>query len=217
MRTRAIFSFEFRGGRHLGFRTFHGCSRSRPGCLFIVLTLVLTTRLHRDKQPGLHRLQPWNVINPRWRPPRNSKLKMASIRMRFKKIIKNILEFFFTNLQSRVYYQPLVSQGGLGRAGQLPRAALFGGGTFGVLGSFVRNVLLQIRFKCLDFAQKCCQNAGNAISETQISKMFRGDMPPDPPSWTRLSYVACTPPGGGIFEFRPRVVNRLATPVLPTF
>ena len=45
--------------------------------------------------------------------------------------------------------------------------------------------------KCLDFAQKRCQNARNAISETQISK---GGMAPDLPSWTRL-------------------VNRLATPV----
>ena len=43
------------------------------------------------------------------------------------------------------------------------------------LGSFVRNVLLQIRFKCLDFAQKCCQNVGNAISETQFSNIFRGE------------------------------------------
>ena len=56
------------------------------------------------------------------------------------------------------------------------RGALFwgrhflGGGTLGVLGSFVRNVVLQIRFKCLDFAQKCCWNVGNGISETQISK-----------------------------------------------
>ena len=39
-----------------------------------------------------------------------------------------------------------------GRVVQLPRAALSGGGTLGVLGSFVRNVLLQIRFKCLAFA-----------------------------------------------------------------
>ena len=27
----------------------------------------------------------------------------------------------------------------------------------------------------------CPQNAGNAISETQNSKNFRGSMPPDPP------------------------------------
>ena len=43
--------------------------------------------------------------------------------------------------------------------------------------------------KCLDFAQKRCQNARNAISETQISKISKKN-----PSWTRL-------------------VNRLATPV----
>ena len=34
----------------------------------------------------------------------------------------------------------------------------------------MRNVLLQIRFKCLAFPQKCRQIAGNAISVTQISK-----------------------------------------------
>ena len=36
MRIRAIFSFEFRAGSHLGLMTFHGCSRSRPGCLFLL-------------------------------------------------------------------------------------------------------------------------------------------------------------------------------------
>ena len=54
------------------------------------------------------------------------------------------------------------------------------------LGSFVRNVLLQIRFKCLDFAQKCYQSAIN---------YFEGRHAPDPLSWTRLtaalSYEAC--------------------------
>ena len=54
-----------------------------------------------------------------------------------------------------------------------PGRHFLGAGTFELLGSFVRNVLLQIQFKCLDFSQKCCQNAGNAISETQISKIFR--------------------------------------------
>ena len=33
----------------------------------------------------------------------------------------------------------------------------------------------------LDFAQKCPQNAGNAISENQISKHFQGGMSLDPP------------------------------------
>ena len=33
----------------------------------------------------------------------------------------------------------------------------------------------------LDFAQKCSQNAGNAISETLNSKMFWQRIPPDPP------------------------------------
>ena len=34
--------------------------------------------------------------------------------------------------------------------------------------------------KPIYFVQKCPQNAGNAVSETQISKHFRGSMPPDP-------------------------------------
>ena len=33
----------------------------------------------------------------------------------------------------------------------------------------------------LDFAQKSPQNAGNTISENQISKICRRGMPPDPP------------------------------------
>ena len=37
-------------------------------------------------------------------------------------------------------------------------------------------------FKLIYFAQKCPQNAGNAVSETQISKHFRGGMPLDPPT-----------------------------------
>ena len=32
------------------------------------------------------------------------------------------------------------------------------------------------------FVQKCPQNAGNAVSETQISKNFRVGMPPDRPT-----------------------------------
>ena len=38
----------------------------------------------------------------------------------------------------------------------------------------------------------CSQNAENAISETQISKIFRGHMPPDPPR--RLVPSALAPP-----------------------
>ena len=74
----------------------------------------------------------------------------------------------------------------------------------------MRNVLLQIRFKCLDFAQKCCQNAGNAISETQISKMFPGGTCPRTPQVGR-AYVY--PAWGRHIQVFPRVVNPLATPV----
>ena len=45
MRTRAIFCFEFGPGRHLGLMTFHGCSRSRPGCLFLNSITVFRTEL----------------------------------------------------------------------------------------------------------------------------------------------------------------------------
>ena len=67
-----------------------------------------------------------------------------------------------------------------------------GGQHFLSFGEFCEKcATLQILFKCLDFAQTCCQNAGNAISETQISNIFRGGMSPYHP------VVA-------IFEFRPR-------------
>ena len=68
----------------------------------------------------------------------------------------------------------------------MPRASLLGG--------FVRNVLLQIRFKCIAFAQKCRDNAGNAISETNFNYVY--------PAWGRHIRVS------------PRVVNRLHRPVL---
>ena len=35
-------------------------------------------------------------------------------------------------------------------------------------------------FQTLYFAQKCPQNAGNVVSETQNSKEFRGEHPPGP-------------------------------------
>ena len=41
------------------------------------------------------------------------------------------------------------------------------------------------RKKPIYFAQKCPQNAGNAVSETQISKNFLGGMPPDPLQFCR--------------------------------
>ena len=58
MRIRAIFSFEFRGGRHLGLMTFHGCSRSRPGCLFVYsfdarFDYTTTVRLYLKKYNSL--------------------------------------------------------------------------------------------------------------------------------------------------------------------
>jgi hypothetical protein len=48
------------------------------------------------------------------------------------------------------------------------------------------------------------QNAGNGISGVQISKKFRGGMPPDPPSYARprnmiLSHFKLDPPlKGGV-------------------
>ena len=46
-------------------------------------------------------------------------------------------------------------------------------------------------FKPIYFAQKCPQNAGNAISETQISKHFWGSMSPNP---TRIVSSLWPPP-----------------------
>ena len=64
-----------------------------------------------------------------------------------------------------------------GERGSCPGQHFLGGGTFGVLGDFVRNVLLQTRFKCLAFAKKCLENAGNTISDKQISNLLRGGTP----------------------------------------
>ena len=46
---------------------------------------------------------------------------------------------------------------------------------------FQRPKISKWDFKPIFFAQKCPQNAGNAVSEIQISKNFRGGMlAPDP-------------------------------------
>ena len=92
---------------------------------------------------------------------------------------------------------------GWGARGTVAPGGTFEGRHLEFLGVFVRNMLLQIRFKCLDFAQKCCQNAGNAISETQISKFFEGGNAPGPPSWTRRKARTCTPPGAADSSFAP--------------
>ena len=44
-----------------------------------------------------------------------------------------------------------------------------------------KNTVTKCDLRPLDIAQKCPQNAGNAISENQISKIFRGGMHPDLP------------------------------------
>ena len=46
---------------------------------------------------------------------------------------------------------------------------------------FQRPKISKWDFKPIYFAQKYPQNAGNAVSEIQISKNFRGGMPLDPP------------------------------------
>ena len=43
-----------------------------------------------------------------------------------------------------------------------------------------RNCVKKWDFRPLYFAQKCPQNAGYAVSETQNSKEFRGEHPPGP-------------------------------------
>ena len=67
----------------------------------------------------------------------------------------------------------------------------------------MRNVLLQIRFKCIAFAQKCRQNAGNAISKIQISKHFRGGMPRNPLVGRALRRVHVARLGAAYSSFGP--------------
>ena len=81
-----------------------------------------------------------------------------------------------------------------GRAGQLPGQHFW---------SFVGNVLSQIRFKCLYFAQKCCQKARNAISETQISKIFQGVWPRTPLVGCALRRVHVSHLGAAYLSFAP--------------
>ena len=55
-----------------------------------------------------------------------------------------------------------------------------------------RNSVKKWDFRPLYFAQKCPQNAGNAVSETQNSKEFRGEHPPRTPR-NVSSHLACRP------------------------
>ena len=65
----------------------------------------------------------------------------------------------------------------------MPQVALFlEGGTLGFKYlMYYSNTDLDPRMlsQAIRSAQKCCQNAGNADSETQISKTFEGGIPPD--------------------------------------
>jgi hypothetical protein len=48
---------------------------------------------------------------------------------------------------------------------------------------FITNFTIKTLFwEAENFFKMCSQNAGNAISETQILKISWGGMPPDPPS-----------------------------------
>ena len=69
-------------------------------------------------------------------------------------------------------------------------------------------------FKYLTRFKKCCQNAGNAISETQISKHFRGSMPSDPLDWRALQCVRIPPGDGRHFKNSPLVELLFTTPLL---
>ena len=55
----------------------------------------------------------------------------------------------------------------------------------------------------LDFAQKCPQNAGNAIYENQISNIFREIMPPRLP--TNVSSVWPNVPGSQNLSWPPQL------------
>ena len=107
MRIRAIFNFEFRGGRHLGLTTLHGCSRSRPGCLFVYsFDFTTTVRLYltllkviivllQEKQTT----RPWSTATVERRQskmaaPAKFKDENGSYSHAILKINKNIFEFF---------------------------------------------------------------------------------------------------------------------------
>ena len=68
----------------------------------------------------------------------------------------------------------------------------------------IRRLILNPRVlsQAIRSAQKCCQNAGNVISEPKISKHFRTACPRTPLEWTALRRVRMryTPSGGGQFK-----------------
>ena len=68
---------------------------------------------------------------------------------------------------------------------------------------WVRRWIAKCDLRHLDFAQKCPQNAGNAISENQISKIFRGGIAPDPPR--NMSSLSPNVPGAPNLSCPPQL------------
>ena len=51
---------------------------------------------------------------------------------------------------------------------------------------FLENSAFFSKFRSHNFNKKCAQNAGNRISEARDFKIFRGRIPPDPPTYARF-------------------------------
>ena len=62
---------------------------------------------------------------------------------------------------------------------------------------FLENSAFFSKFQSQNFNKKCAQNAGNRISEALDFKIFRGKIPPDPPTYARFgSYASVSPHAG---------------------
>ena len=51
---------------------------------------------------------------------------------------------------------------------------------------FLENSAFFSKFRSQNFNKKCAQNAGNRISEALDFKIFRGRIPPHPPTYARF-------------------------------
>ena len=59
---------------------------------------------------------------------------------------------------------------------------------------FSRKFSIFSKFRSQNFNKKCAQNAGNRISKALDFKIFRGRIPPDPPTYARFWRYASVPP-----------------------
>ena len=62
---------------------------------------------------------------------------------------------------------------------------------------FLENSAFFSKFRSQNFNKECAQNAGNRISEALDFKIFRGRIPPDPPTYATFgSYASVSPHAG---------------------